>query len=91
MLRAKVRIETRLKLLACWDSGRYGPAKTVKLEGEMQVTQRHVLDPRLLSAEQRDALRGLLQAAQAQGLLAGPEPVDAEFEPLDPQQDVADG
>ena len=91
VLRAKAQCEVRLRLLACWDSGRYGPARTVKIEGEVQVTERHVLDPRLLTAEQRDALRGLLEAAQAQGLIAGPEPIDAEYEPLGPEEDVADG
>jgi hypothetical protein len=85
--------EVRLRLLACWDTGRYGPAKTLRVEGEVQTTTRHVLDPRLLSAEQRDALRGLLQAARAQGLIEGPEPVDAEYEegPLEPEHVIADG
>jgi hypothetical protein len=81
VLRAKARVDTRLKLLACWDSGRYGPAKTLKVEGEVKQTTRHVLDPRLMDETGREALRALLAQAQAQGLIEGPEPAtDAEFE-----------
>jgi hypothetical protein len=83
VLSRKLMIETRLKLLACWDSGRYGPARTVKVEGEVKQTTRHVLDPRLMTPEDREALRRVLDAAAAQGLLEAPEPVDAEFEALD--------
>ena len=83
VLRAKAQVETRLRLLASWDSGRYGPAKTVRLSGDVQVTQRHVLDPRQLDDAGREALRQLLVAAQEQGLIAGPEPVDAEYEDVD--------
>jgi hypothetical protein len=82
VLRAKARVETRLKLLACWDHGRYGPAKTLKVEGDVQVTQRHVIDPASLDDVGRAALRHLLDHAKAQGLLAPPEPVDAEFDEL---------
>jgi hypothetical protein len=94
VLSRKLMIDTRLKLLACWDSGRYGPAKTLKVEGEIQQTTRHVLDPRLLDDAGRAALRALLAQAQAQGLIEGPEPADAEFEEvggLAPEDDVADG
>lgn len=83
VLRAKAQVETRLRLLACWDSGRYGAARTVRLSGDVQVTQRHVLDPRQLDDAGREALRQLLVAAQEQGLIAGPEPVDAEYEDVD--------
>jgi hypothetical protein len=79
VLRARLRVDTRLKLLAKW-SPRYREGSTVHLEGEVQVTQRHVLDPRLLDDAGRAALRALLQHAQAQGLIEGPEPVDAEYE-----------
>ena len=91
VLRSRLRIETRLKLLSKWDSGRYSDDKTVKLEGKVQTTTRHVLDPRLLTAEQRDALRLLLSAAAAQGLLRGPEPQDADYEELRPEEDFAGG
>ena len=91
VMRAKVRIETRLRLLACWDSGRYGPARTVKIEGEVQTTTRHVLDPRLMDDEGRAALRRVIEHAKAQGLLESPEPVEAEYEELGPEDDVADG
>lgn len=79
VLRSRLRIDTRLKLLAAW-SKRYAQGSTLKVEGEVQVTQRHVLDPRLLDDAGRAALRALLQHAQAQGLIEGPEPVDAEYE-----------
>ena len=80
VLRAKAQVETRLRLLACWDTGRYGPQRTVKVEGEVQVTQRHVLDPSQLDDANREALRALITHAQAQGLI---EPIDAEFEEAD--------
>jgi hypothetical protein len=90
VLRAKVRIETRLKLLSKWDPTRYGDAKTVKVEGE--VTQTHTIDPRLLSEEARAALRAVLEHAKARGLLGGPAPIDAEFEEaaLGAEEDVPD-
>ena len=91
VLRAKVRIETRLKLLSKWDPRRYGEAKTVKVEGEVTQTTRHVVDVRQLDDAGRAALRHLLDPAQAQGLIPGPELQDAEFEELSPQEDVADG
>lgn len=80
VLRAKVRIETRLKLLAKWGPARYGEAKTVKLEGEVRQTVRHTIDPRLLPAEQREALRSLIEHAASAGLLPSPDVVDAEYE-----------
>lgn len=84
VLRSRLRIETRLKLLAKWDSGRYGDTKRLEVDANLRTTTRHVLDPRLLSPEQRGHLQGLLQAAQAQGLIAGPEPEaqDVEYEEL---------
>jgi hypothetical protein len=94
VLSRKLMIETRLRLLACWDSGRYGAAKTVRLEGEVTHTQRHVLDPRQMDEAGREALRAVLAHAEAQGLLEAPEPVDdAEYEegPLDPVEDAGDG
>lgn len=80
VLRDKARVETRLRLLASWDSGRYGAAKTLKVEGEITQTTRHVIDPASLDEAGRAALRALLSHAQAQGLIAGPEPTDAEWE-----------
>lgn len=92
VLSRKLMIETRLKLLSKWDSGRYGDAKTVKVEGEITATQRHVLDPRLLDEAGRESLRGLLEHAKAQGLMTDPEPEDAEFEDaLGAEDDVPDG
>jgi len=92
VLRAKARVETRLRLLACWDVGRYGAQKTVKVEGEIVATQRHVLDPSLLDEAGRAALRHVLAQAEAQGLLPAPEPEDAEFEDASGAgEDVADG
>jgi hypothetical protein len=85
VLRAKVRIWTRLQLLSRWDPSRYGAARTVKVEGEVQTVTRHTIDPALLSPEQRDALRSLLDYAAAQGLIEGPEPQDVEFEDLSPE------
>jgi hypothetical protein len=92
VLRARAQCDVRLRLLACWDVGRYGPQKTLKVEGE--VTQTHTIDPHLLSEEARAALRAVLAHARARGLLAGPEPQDAEFEEIEelgPKEDVADG
>lgn len=80
VLRSKVRIETRLKLLARWDSTRYGETKRVEIEGELTTTTRHTIDPRSLDDAGRAALRHLIEHAQAQGLLEGPDAVDAEFE-----------
>lgn len=86
VLRAKARVETRLRLLAKWDPRRYGDSKTVKLEGEVAVTQRHVVDSRSLTDDGRAALRRLLAEAQAKGLLPAPqddpsvmEVVEAEY------------
>jgi hypothetical protein len=91
VLRAKAQCEMRLRLLACWDVGRYGPAKTLRVEGELQQTVRHVIDPASLDPASREALRTLLAHAEAQGLIPGPEPVDADFEELGAEEDVADG
>jgi hypothetical protein len=82
VLRAKVRIETRLKLLAKW-SPRYAEGSTLKVEGEVTTTTRHVLDVRQLDGPSRDALRALLEHAEAQGLLPGPAAVDAEYEEVE--------
>jgi hypothetical protein len=90
VLRDKARVDTRLRLLACWGTGHYGPQKTLKVEGEVTTTTRHVLDPRLLDEAGRAALRQVLAHAQAQGLIEGPEPEDAEFEELGAEEDVAD-
>jgi hypothetical protein len=81
VLRARVRIETRLKLLAKW-SPRYSEGHTLKVEGDVKVTQRHVIDPASLDDTGRAALRHLIDQAREQGLLAPPEPVDAEYEEL---------
>jgi hypothetical protein len=92
VLRDKARVETRLRLLACWDVGRYGAQKTVRVEGEVQATVRHVIDPATLDDAGRAALRALLAHAEAQGLIAGPEPEDAEYEVLGADQgDEASG
>jgi hypothetical protein len=88
VLRSRLRIDTRLRLLAKWDSGRYGDNKTLKLEGEVTSTTRHVIDPRLLDDSGRAALRHLIEQAQAQGLLPAPEPVDAEYEEADEADDT---
>jgi hypothetical protein len=89
VLRDKARVETRLRLLACWDNGRYGPARTVKVEGEITATTRHVIDPATLDEVQRAALLSLLAHAEAQGLIAGPEPEEAEYEVI--EEDEASG
>ena len=61
VLRSKLRIETRAQaFLAKWDPRRYGDVKHVTLDGEVQVTQRHVVDSRSLTDGGRDALRRLL-------------------------------
>jgi len=80
VLRAKVRIETRLKLLSKWDPKRYGETRRVEIEGELQSTVRHTIDPRSLPAEQREALRSLIEHAASAGLLPSPDVVDAEYE-----------
>jgi hypothetical protein len=89
VLRAKAQCEMRLRLLACWDNGRYGPARTLKVEGELQTTTRHVIDPASLDDVGRAALRALLDQAAIQGLIPGPvdEAQDAEYEELsDPDE-----
>ena len=92
VLRARARVDTRLKLLAKWDPKRYGELKRIEVEGEVHTTTRHVLDPAQLDEGGRAALRQLLEHAKAQGLLESPGPVtDAEFEELRAEQDVADG
>jgi hypothetical protein len=75
VLRAKVRVDTRLRLLAKWCSGRYGKQRSVEADANIVVAdnRQHVIDPNLLSAEQRDALRGLLRVAQG---LIGPVSAD---------------
>jgi hypothetical protein len=80
VLRAKAQCDVRLKLLACWDSGRYGPTKTLRVEGEVQTTSKHVLDPRLMDDASRAALRLLLAHAEAQGLIEGPNENDLALE-----------
>jgi hypothetical protein len=82
VLRSRLRIETRLKLLAKWDSGRYGDTKRLEVDAELRTTTRHVLDPSQLDDSGRAALRHLLDQARAQGLLAPPEPVEAEYTEL---------
>lgn len=79
VLSRKLRIETRLKLLAKW-SPRYAEGSTLKVEGEVSTVTRHVLDVRQLDPASRDALRALLDHAASQGLLPGREAVDAEYE-----------
>jgi hypothetical protein len=72
--RAKLRVESRLRLLAKWDSGRYGKRRAIKSVAESTETRRHVIDPRSLDKAGRAALRQLLAAAEAQGLIEnGPE------------------
>lgn len=62
--RSKLRVETRLKLLAKWDPKRYGEKQQVAVSGELAVEQttRHVIDPRMLDDDQRDVLRGIIQS-----------------------------
>jgi hypothetical protein len=76
VLRSKLRIETRLRLLAKWDPRRYGDTKRVEVEATVETTHRHVVDSRTLTDEGRAALRRLLGEAQAQGLLPPPEQPD---------------
>lgn len=85
VLRSRLRIETRLKLLAKWDSGRYGDTKRLEVDANVSTTHRHVLDPSQLDDAGRAALRHLIDHARAQGLIAGPEPVDAEYSELPPE------
>lgn len=82
VLKAKVQIETRLRLLSKWDPKRYGEIKRLTVDGEVTTTTRHVIDPGSLDDAGRAALRHLVEHAKAQGLIAGPadEPQDAEFE-----------
>lgn len=89
--RSRLRIETRMRLLRWWDNGRYGEgaiaARKVELDARITTTERRVVDPRLLTDEQRDALRSLLAAAAQQGLLPAPdrgEPGDRGGELADP-------
>jgi hypothetical protein len=69
--RAKLRVDTRLRLLAKWKSGRYGKQRSVKVDANVAATDepRHVIDPRSLDEAGRAALRQLLAAAEAQGLI----------------------
>jgi hypothetical protein len=89
VLRSRLRIETRLKLLAKWDNGRYGENKRLTVDGEVQTTHRHVLDPSQLDDTGRAALRHLIEQAQAKGLIAAPEPQDAEFVELSDDDEPA--
>jgi hypothetical protein len=72
VLRSKLRIETRLRLLAKWDPRRYGDSKRIEVDAHVEHTTRHVVDSRSLTDEGRAALRRLLAEAQAQGLLPAP-------------------
>ena len=85
VLARKLSVETRLKLLAKW-SPRYAEGKTLRVEGDLQVTQRHVIDPGSLDESGRAALRHLIEQARAKGLIAGPdgEVQDAEYEEVSP-------
>lgn len=80
VLRAKVRIETRLKLLAKWGP-KYSDDRTVRVEGSITTTTKHVIDPGQLDDSGRAALRHVIEQAVQRGLLAGPEPEaqDAEY------------
>lgn len=73
VLARKLSVETRLKLLAKWDPRRYGDSKRVEVEANVNVTQRHVIDSRVLTDDGRAALRRLLAEAQAKGLLPPPD------------------
>lgn len=84
VLKAKLRVETRLKLLAKWDPKRYGETRRIEVDGELRQTTRHTIDPRLLPDEQREALRSLIEHATASGLLEAPEALDAEYVEVDP-------
>lgn len=87
VLSRKLAIETRLKLLAKWSNRYSDDTKTLRLEGEVSTTTRHVLDVRQLDEPSRDALRALLDHAAAQGLLPGPEVVEAEYDVVEPDDD----
>jgi hypothetical protein len=62
--RSKLRIETRLKLLACWDRKRYGPNQQIELTGKDGAP---VMDTTTRSAR----LAGLV--AKLKSRAAGPE------------------
>jgi hypothetical protein len=76
VLRAKARVETRLKLLARWDPKRYAESRRVELDVDVKSTVKHVVDSRSLTDAGRAALRQLLAEAQAQGLLPPPASPD---------------
>ena len=65
--RDRLIVDTDLKLLAKWDPKRYGDrmALTGAEGGAIQHEFRAVVDPARLSAEERDALRELLERAAA--------------------------
>lgn len=67
--RAKLRIDTRLKLLAKWDPKRYGDLRRVEMTAEIQVESHQTVDVASLSYEQRTALRDALEASLARGAL----------------------
>ncbi len=80
--RSKLRVETRLKLLAKWDPKRYGDKLDVS--ADVKVRERATFDPRLLSPEEREQIEAILnQAMQRQ--LAGPDVIEGEF------REVGDG
>lgn len=58
--RSKLRIETRLKLLACWDRRRYGPNQQIELTGKDGAP---VMDTTARSAR----LAGLVAKLKARG------------------------
>ncbi len=74
--RARLMIDTRIRLIGKWNRKDYGEKQTIEHEG--LPDQRSTIDVRNLTIEQRDQLRELLLLAQ-QPRLEGPV-TDAEYE-----------
>ncbi len=63
--RSRLRVDTRLKLLAKWDPKRYGEMMALAGQGggPIQIEQTRTIDPTRLTADQREALREILLSA----------------------------
>ncbi len=65
--RSKLRIETRLKLLAKWFPKKYGDRQVIAGDPDNPLLQPRVIDPATLSEAERDYLRRLVLLARSEG------------------------
>lgn len=76
--RSKLRIETRLKLLACWHSSRYGEKVAMEHSGQIDHTITLSEDARLAMIERRKAIREKIEHGKVIDITATSERRDAE-------------